>query len=74
MGISTPELLVLLVLLMGIAVTVLWLWMLVDCVGKEPAEGNSRIVWILVIILIPWIGALLYFFARRPKRVKMYGK
>jgi len=45
--------------------------MVVDCAINEPA-GNDKIVWLLVIILLHFIGALIYFFARcltRPKRV-----
>ena len=74
MGIGIFELLTLVVLMVCIGAMILWVWMLVDCVSKEPSEGNSRIVWILVIILIPWIGALLYLLVRRPQRMQMYGK
>lgn len=41
-----------------------WVWMLVDCVQRDfpPQEQNAKIVWILVIVLAGWIGALIYFF------------
>ena len=64
----------LLCLVFGVAGTILWIWMIVDCATKEPAEGNDKIIWILIIIFTHWIGALLYFFVRRPKRIQLCGK
>ena len=57
-----------------IAAFVLWIWMLVDCITKEPSEGNEKIVWILVIVLLGALGALIYLLARRPKRKQQLGK
>jgi hypothetical protein len=59
----------------GIAImaTVFWIWMLVDCAMKEPSQGNDKIVWILVILFTHLIGAALYFFIRRPKRIAETG-
>ena len=51
-----------------------WIWMIVDCATKEPSEGNNKIIWILVIILTSWIGALIYYFVRRPERIRLHGK
>jgi len=47
-----------------------WIWMLVDCVTKESSVGNDKIVWILILLFTNWIGALIYFFVRRPQRDK----
>ncbi len=52
---------------------VLWIWMLIDCATKEPSTGNDKVVWILVIALTGWIGALIYLLVRRPKRVREFG-
>ena len=60
-------------LLIGVGGTILWVWMIIDCATKEPAEGNDKIIWILVIVLTHWIGALIYLLVRRPKRIKQYG-
>jgi hypothetical protein len=54
-----------------LAMLAFWIWMIVDCATNEPAS-NDKIVWLLVIVLLQFIGALIYFFARRlnrPKRV-----
>jgi hypothetical protein len=64
----------LLLLLLFVAGTILWIWVLVDCATKEPSEGNDKIIWILVILLGQLIGALIYLFIRRPQRIQQYGK
>lgn len=48
--------------------TAFWIWMIIDCATNEPDKGNDKIVWLLLIILLPFIGSLLYFFVRRPQR------
>lgn len=59
----------------GIAVFIFifWLYTLVDCVTKESSEGNDKLVWTLIILLVPLIGSLLYYFVRRPERIKAVG-
>lgn len=70
-----PELVIILVMLLGgLVVTAFWIWMLVDCIQKEPSEGNDKVVWVIVIALAGWIGALIYLLARRPTRIRQYGK
>lgn len=57
----------------GILGTVFWVWMLIDCAKNEPRKGNDRIVWVLIIALTHVLGAAIYFFARRPERMKAAG-
>ena len=60
-------------LLIGVAGTVFWIWMIVECATKEPNQGNEKIVWIILIVLTHWIGALIYYFVRRPQRIAQFG-
>jgi Phospholipase_D-nuclease N-terminal len=53
---------------------VFWIWMIIDCATKEPAQGNDKVVWLLVILLTQFIGALIYVFVRRPTRRKLFGQ
>ncbi|MFA6240768.1 MAG: PLD nuclease N-terminal domain-containing protein [Candidatus Hydrogenedentales bacterium] len=64
----------LLLLFFGVAGTVLWIWMLIDCAVNEPSTGNDKIVWILVIVLTHGLGALIYLLVRRPARMARYGR
>jgi sterol desaturase/sphingolipid hydroxylase (fatty acid hydroxylase superfamily) len=63
----------LLIALVGVAGTAFWIWMLIDCVTKEPSEGNDKLIWILVVVLTHLFGALIYYFVRRPQRMQLYG-
>lgn len=45
-----------------------WVWMLVDCLTREPNEGKDRLVWTFVIVFTKFVGAALYFFMRYRKR------
>ena len=58
----------------GVLLTIFWIWMLVDCATKEPGEGNDKIIWILVLIFTHFLGALIYYFVRRPERIRLHGK
>ena len=61
----------LMLFLFFLAVTALmfWIWMIVECATKEPSQGNDKIVWIVIIVFAQLIGALIYYFVRRPQRI-----
>lgn len=59
---------------MGLAMLVLWVWMLIDCLTKEPSEGNDKLIWALVILFANGIGALIYYLVRRPARIEKFGQ
>lgn len=60
--------------LLALAAMAFWVWMLVDCLTNEPSEGNDKVIWALVILLVHALGALLYYFVRRPARIRQYGR
>jgi len=64
----------LLFLVLGVGGTIFWIWTIVDCATKEPSGSNDKIVWILIIVLTHWIGALIYFLVRRPQRIREHGQ
>jgi hypothetical protein len=55
-----------------IAGTAFWTWMIVDCVQNEPSTGNDKVVWLLLLIFTHFVGALIYFFARRGPRRRQF--
>ncbi|MEX1027856.1 MAG: PLD nuclease N-terminal domain-containing protein [Candidatus Paceibacterota bacterium] len=69
-----PVLFMLLFGCLSLVALVFWIWMLVDCLTKEPSEGNDKLIWVLVIVLLSWVGALIYLFVRRPQRIDKFGK
>ena len=58
---------------LGVLGTVFWIWMLVDCATKETSQGNEKLIWILIILFTHFLGAAIYFFVRRPKRMSELG-
>ena len=51
----------------------LWIWMLIECATKETDENNQRLIWVLIVALTSWIGALIYLIVRRPARIRELG-
>jgi len=75
MGLGLHEVFLLFIVLgIGVLGTAFWIWMLVDCVTKEPSEGNDRLVWVVVVVSTYIIGAAIYFFVRRPQRIAQLGR
>jgi Phospholipase_D-nuclease N-terminal len=60
--------------LLALFTTAFWIWMLAECITQEPSNGNDKLVWIIVLVFTHWIGAAIYFFARRPQRVREVGR
>ena len=57
--------------LLAALAAIFWIWMLVECLTQESSEGNDKLAWTLVILLTNFIGAVIYFFVRRPSRIRM---
>lgn len=55
-------------LLIFLGLFIVWLGSLVD-VLKSEFEGNNKIVWVLVVILLNLIGAILYLSIGRQQKV-----
>jgi len=53
---------------------VFWLWMLVDCLTRpdrkflNKGKNNERLIWVIVVVFLNFIGALLYYFLARAKK------
>ena len=51
--------------LLSLLVFIFWIWMLVDAIRNPRLVGNQRVIWVLVIIFLPCLGSLIYYFAGR---------
>jgi uncharacterized BrkB/YihY/UPF0761 family membrane protein len=51
----------------GILLTIFWIFMIVDVAKRKFKNENDRIVWILVVVLANWIGAVVYYFVVKNK-------
>lgn len=70
-GIGLVELFVLFVVVFG---TIFWIKMIVECATREPSEGNDKVVWTIIIVFTHVVGALIYYFVRRPARIAELGR
>jgi hypothetical protein len=59
-------------MLIGLLLTVFWLWMLVSALMNEPTTGE-KLLWFLVIFLLHFLGALIYYFMRHSSRGRPAG-
>ncbi|KQW47511.1 hypothetical protein ASC77_13735 [Nocardioides sp. Root1257] len=56
--------------LVALVGTVLWIWSLVDALRYDDrrwdAAGQSKLLWVLLIVLLGLLGSLLYVVMPRP--------
>jgi hypothetical protein len=55
-------------LLVSLFFFLLWVFALVDAIKNPALDNNERLIWVLVIVLTNWIGALIYLVAGRKRR------
>ncbi len=48
-------------IIVAILVLIFWIWMLVDAAKRNFRNTAEKVVWIIVIVLGQWVGALVYF-------------
>jgi hypothetical protein len=48
---------------------VFWIWMLIDAIQNKGLTDGEKIGWVLAVVFLHIIGALLYFFIGRRKRI-----
>ncbi len=65
------ELVLILAILAGIplavAIFAFWIWMMVHAIQNRGLNEGERVAWVLVTLLLHFLGALLYFFFGRSK-------
>lgn len=55
-----------------LAFTAFWVWMILEAATKEPREGHERLIWIIIMVFVPYCGAIAYYLVRRPVRIRTY--
>lgn len=46
-----------------------WIWCIIDILKNE-FTGYNKIIWLLVVILLPFVGMILYFFIGKNQKVQ----
>jgi hypothetical protein len=44
---------------------ILWLWALIDVIRRQFKNQNDKILWLVLVLVIPWIGSIAYLIAGR---------
>ena len=55
----------LVMIILGLAALALWIWALVDAIKNRALSDTERIIWVLVILLTNWLGAVIYLLVGR---------
>ena len=50
----------------------LWLYALVDVIRRDDLSGAAKTLWVIPIILLPYLGALIYLAIRAPWKQPPY--
>jgi Phospholipase_D-nuclease N-terminal len=59
---------VLFLIIVGLLLFAFWIWMLIDAIQNKGLTDGEKIGWVLAIVLLHFLGGLLYLFIGRPKR------
>jgi len=45
--------------------TIIWLWLLIDCIKRDKFKHGSKVVWILLFLFTNLVGMILYYFLEK---------
>jgi len=46
---------------------IFWIWALIDVIRRQFPNQNDKTLWLIVVILLYWVGAIVYLIAGRKK-------
>jgi len=63
---------IILILFYGSAFTsmILWFWAMIDILKNKFESDIIKVMWVLIILLLPLLGLLFYFFIGRKQKIK----
>lgn len=66
LGLGQMELMLISAMLLPMLLT---LWALIDAIRSEFVKDINKLIWILVILCVPFAGGVLYFLLSRKQKV-----
>ncbi len=70
-GLGIVELII--ILFFVLLPVVLWLWALIDILRSDFKDSVTKLIWIVVVIFVPVVGAILYLVLRKGQKVNNTG-
>lgn len=55
--------------LFGLLCLILWIWAIIDIINSRFREDSTKILWILLVIFLPFLGTILYYVIGREQRL-----
>jgi hypothetical protein len=52
---------------LGLLACIFWIWMLIHAITNRGLDSVEKLIWVLVILFLHFLGGLIYFFVGRPK-------
>ena len=46
-----------------------WIWSIIDVLRHQNKATQSRIIWIILVVIVPAVGSMLYYAMIRPMRL-----
>ena len=62
---SAAIILIIIVAAIGLSSTLLWIWALIDLARNQKIDTTNKALWVLIILLLPFLGSLVYLIAGR---------
>lgn len=57
-------------MIIGLGCALIWVLALIEVVRSEFQTKEDRIIWLLLVILLPLVGTILYFAIGRKQRIE----
>jgi len=58
---------VFIIVVLSILSTAFWIWMLIDAARREFDDPNTKVLWIILLVLLGVVGAIVYYFVIKRK-------
>jgi len=52
-----------------LASCIFWIWMLIHAITNKGLTDTEKVMWVVIILFLHFIGGLIYFFVGRPKAI-----
>jgi len=50
--------------MLGLSLLVLWVYLFIDIMTRKGIGPFARVIWVIVIFVLPWIGGFIYLMVR----------
>ncbi|MGC8501559.1 PLD nuclease N-terminal domain-containing protein [Desulfurella sp.] len=56
--------------LLSLIAVALWIFALIDILKSDFKDGLTKVIWLVLVIVLPFLGSILYFFIGRNQKLK----